>query len=338
MPLSPRATGIAAAVVTVAIWTGFIVIGRASAGHTLLPFDIALLRVLGASAVLLPWGWVLARRAAAAGQTTSMFGFSPLPLRQTALTGLFGGLVYAVLCYAGFFFAPAAHASVLMPGSLPLWTSLLAAVLLADRITPARALGLACIVAGDLLVGGASLLAAFQGGEVWKGDVIFMSAAFCWSVYSVLARRFGLDPVRATIAITVFAFFTYLPAFAALTLGGVLPTRLAQAPWGEIAFQALFQGLGSVVISGITFVQMVRAFGPVRSTMVTAVVPGLSALAAVLLLGEPLGWSLLAGLALVTAGILFGVRAARPKTPETIAASACPTSAGSPKSTKRQPA
>ena len=40
MRLSPRATGIAAAVVTVAIWTGFIVIGRASAGRTLLPFDI----------------------------------------------------------------------------------------------------------------------------------------------------------------------------------------------------------------------------------------------------------------------------------------------------------
>ena len=34
--LRHRATGIAAAVITVAIWTGFIVIGRASAGRTLL--------------------------------------------------------------------------------------------------------------------------------------------------------------------------------------------------------------------------------------------------------------------------------------------------------------
>ncbi len=327
MSLSPRATGITAAVVTVAIWTGFIVIGRASAGHSLLPFDIALLRILGASAVLLPWGWVLARRTAAPG-ATSMLGFSPLPWRQTALTGLFGGLLYAALCYAGFFYAPAAHASVLMPGSLPLWTTLLAAVILRDAITPARAIGLACIVGGDLLVGGASLLGAFNGGEVWKGDVIFMSAAFCWSVYGVLARKFGLDPVRATIAITVFAFFTYVPLFLALTLGGVLPTHLPQAPWGEIVFQALFQGVGSVVISGITFVQMVRAFGPVRSTMVTAVVPGLSALLAVLLLGEPLGWNLVAGLALVTAGILFGVRAARLNATKILATDATPSSAG----------
>jgi drug/metabolite transporter (DMT)-like permease len=48
----------------------------------------------------------------------------------------------------------------------------------------------------------------------------------------------------------------------------------------------------------------------VRSTMITALVPGLSALGAVLFLGEPLHWNLLAGLALVTMGILFGVRVA----------------------------
>ena len=327
MRLSPRATGIAAAVITVAIWTGFIVIGRASAGRTLLPFDIGLLRVLGASAVLLPWGWWLTRGRRDTA-SSSLLGLSPLPLRQTVLAGFFGGFIYAVLCYAGFFYAPAAHASVLMPGSLPLWTALLAALVLRDPITPARALGLACIVVGDLVVGGASLLQAFNGGSVWKGDVIFMSAAFCWSVYSVLARKFGLEAVRATIAITAFAFCTYVPLFTLLTASGVLPTHLASAPWGEIAFQALFQGVGSVVISGITFVQMVRAFGPVKSTMITALVPGLSALGAVIFLDEPLGWNLAAGLALVTAGILFGVRAVRQNTPDSIASGARAASAG----------
>ena len=331
MRFTTRQLGVVAAVVTVAIWTGFIIIGRASAGHTLLPLDIALLRILGASAVLLPWGlWLTRGRRGTPG--TSLGGLSPLPLRVTVLCGIFGGLVYAVLCYAGFFYAPAAHASVLMPGSLPLWTALLAAVLLRDHITPARALGLLCIVAGDLLVGGSSLLAALDGGDVWKGDLIFMGAAFCWSIYSVLARKYQLNPVLSTIAITAFAFLTYVPVFVLLTQTGVLPTRLGLAPWGEIAFQMLFQGVGSVVISGITFVQMVRAFGPVRSTMITALVPGLSALGAVLLLGEPLGWNLLAGLALVTAGILFGVRAARPTAASATkieAASAQPAGGGS---------
>jgi drug/metabolite transporter (DMT)-like permease len=311
--LPPRTVGIAAALITVGIWAAFIVIARASARGSLSPFDIALARIVGASLVLLPLGaWLVRRERATAGaaSASSFFGLSPLALRVTAACGVFGGFAYAVLAYAGFFYAPAAHASVLMPGSLPLWTTLLAVVVLHDRITPARAAGLACIVGGDLLVGGASLLHAFDGGEVWKGDLLFMSAALSWSAYSVLARRYRLDAVRATTAVTVFALFSYLPFYALLLGLGAVQSRLLSAPVGEVLFQVLFQGIGSVVISGITFVRMIQYFGPVRSTMITALVPGLSALGAVVFLDEPLQWNLLAGLVLVTLGITFGVRKA----------------------------
>jgi drug/metabolite transporter (DMT)-like permease len=46
--------------------------------------------------------------------------------------------------------------------------------------------------------------------------------------------------------------------------------------------------------------------------MMTAAVPGLAALSAVLLLDEPMGWNLALGLVLVTTGIVFGVRTAPP--------------------------
>ena len=315
MQFSARTVGLAAAAVTVLIWSSFIVIARASAAHTLLPLDIALMRILGASCVLLPWAWWRMRPERARGERVgSLLGLSPLPLRTTVQAGFFGGLLYAVLAYTGFFYAPAAHASVLMPGSLPLWTTLLAIWLLHEKIPAARALGLACIVLGDLLVGGMSLLKAFEGGEVWKGDLLFMCAASCWAAYTVTARRLGLDAVRATMAITAFAFVFFVPVFALTTGLGWWPTHIPQASWGELLFQAAFQGGGSVVISGITFTQMVRHFGPVRTTMITALVPGLSALGAVAVLGEPMHWNLLAGLALVTGGILLGVRAARPAT------------------------
>jgi len=340
--LSPTLVGRAAAVITVIIWTSFIVIARASAdparGATLTPFDIALARILGAGAVLLPWGWWLVRRdrvRATESSTvqngvapmSSLFGLSPLSLRVTATAGVFGGLLYAMLAYSGFVFAPAAHASVLMPGSLPLWTALLAVWLLGDRMTSARALGLGFIVAGDLMVGGASLLHAFDGGNVWKGDILFMVAAFCWSVYSVLARRHKLDAVRATIAITAFAFFTYVPVYGVLLALRAVPSHFLTAPVGDVLFQMFFQGCGSVVISGITFTKMIQHFGPVRSTMITALVPGLSALAAVVFLGEPLLWNLSAGLVLVTVGILFGVRAAAPVAIKKGASDAYPTRA-----------
>ncbi|RYF31681.1 MAG: DMT family transporter, partial [Comamonadaceae bacterium] len=295
--------------ITVAVWTAFIVIARASAGRSLTPFDLAFARISGASLVLIPWGaWLVARSRRQGHGADALFGLSPLSLRVTAAAGVFGGLAYALLAYSGFFFAPASHASVLLPGSLPLWTTLLAAIVLRDRITPARAAGLALIVMGDLLVGGHSLLHAMEGGSVWKGDLLFMSAAFCWACYSVVARKHALDAVRATIAITVFAFFTFVPVYALLVAGGALVSHIGTAPWGELAFQMVFQGVGSVVISGITFTKMVQHFGPVRTTMITALVPGLSALGAVVFLGEPMHWSLIAGLLLVTGGILFGVK------------------------------
>jgi drug/metabolite transporter (DMT)-like permease len=309
MKFTPRSLGLTAAVVTVLIWSSFIVVARASAAHHLLPLDIGFLRIIGAGCVLLPWGFVLMRKQRQAGMRVGSFlGLSPLPMRITAVTGLFGSMLYAMLAYAGFFFAPAAHASVLMPGSLPLWTSLLAVVLLHDRMTRARAIGLACIVMGDFLVGGASLLKAFEGGEVWKGDLLFMSAAFCWACYSVLVRRHALDPVRATIAITAFSCVVFVPVYGLAAFAGWVPSHLGTASVAEMVFQAIFQGVGSVVISGITFNVMIRHFGPVRSTMITALVPGLSALGAVVFLNEPMSVTLLAGLALVTCGILFGVR------------------------------
>jgi drug/metabolite transporter (DMT)-like permease len=161
---------------------------------------------------------------------------------------------------------------------------------------------------GDLLVGGASLLKAFDGGEVWKGDLMFMSAAFCWACYSVMVRRHALEPVRATIAITAFSCVSFVPIYGLSAWMGWVPSHLDSAPVAEMVFQAVYQGLGSVVISGITFNVMIRHFGPVRSTMITALVPGLSALGAVTFLGEPMHLNLIAGLAMVTCGILFGVR------------------------------
>ncbi len=321
--LSPRTVGISAAVVTVIIWTAFIIIARATSdparGAVMTPFDIVLARIIGAGLVLLPWGWWLVRRdrqnatSSTLPTASSMFGLSPLPLRITVIVGIFGGVLYGVLAYSGFVYAPAAHASVLMPGSLPFWTSLLAVWVLGERLMPSRIIGLILIVAGDLLVGGASLLRAFDGGSVWRGDVLFMAAALCWSFYSVLARKFALDAVRATIAITVFAFLTYVPVYSLLVALQAVPSSLHQlssVPWGDFLFQMLFQGGGSVVISGITFTKMIQYFGPVRSTMFTAIVPGSSALGAVYFLGEPLSWNLWVGLALVTCGILFGVRKA----------------------------
>jgi drug/metabolite transporter (DMT)-like permease len=313
--LSPKTIGIASAVITIAIWTSFIVVARFMALKSLTPLDIVFCRIVGAALVLLPWGFFMVRkmRAEIPAADTSLW-ISPLPLKLTVLLGLFGGVGYAVLAYSAFTFAPAAHGSVLMPGLLPLTTALLSVLLLGESLSKGRKLGLLLIFCGGLLVGGASIWQAYTdsaaGSQVWKGDLLFVTASSCWAFYTVLCRKHRLDAVPTTIAVIVFCVLAFLPLYALLVASGVLVSKLASAPLWEILFQTFWQGMGSVVISGITFTQMIRYFGPVRSTMLTAIVPGLSALGAVIFLGEPLGLNLIMGLSLVTLGIVVGVRAA----------------------------
>jgi drug/metabolite transporter (DMT)-like permease len=314
--LSPKTVGVAAAITTILVWTSFIVVARFMALRGLTPLDIVLCRIVGAALVLLPWGYILVRNMQREGRgADTWMGLSPLPWRIVLPIGVFGGVGYAVLAYTAFTFAPAAHGSVLMPGMLPLSTALLSVLFFKEHLSAGRKLGLAMIFGGAVLVGGVSIFQALRlgTGQVWVGDVLFVCASTTWAIYTVLCRKYALSAVPATIAVIVFCVVTYVPFYAVAVGLGVVQSKLATGPWGEIAFQTLWQGGGSVVISGITFTKMVQYFGPIRSTMLTAVVPGLSAMGAVIFLGEPMYWNLLAGLCLVTLGIVVGVRASAKK-------------------------
>jgi drug/metabolite transporter (DMT)-like permease len=230
-------------------------------------------------------------------------------VRRAATLVATAGIGYCSLAYSGFFFAPVSHAAVLLPGSLPLHTAVFAALLLGERFGRARLARLAAIVGGDLLIGGTSLLQAFSGDSTWKGDLLFLGAAMTWGLYSVLCRRWHLNAVPATCVIAIGCLVSYVPLFALGAAAGWVPTKLASAPWSEIAFQAIYQGGLSMLVAGVAFTQVVKTFGPVRTTMVTAVVPVLATVLAVPVLSESLTATAALGLVCVTLGLLIGVRA-----------------------------
>jgi drug/metabolite transporter (DMT)-like permease len=296
--------GIGCAAGVLVIWTSFILIARVSAKGHLSPFDIAFVRFAFSGLIALPvvflrGGWLLEQLAP-----------DPrLALQRGAALVATAGIGYCSFAYSGFFFAPVSHAVVLLPGSLPLYTAVLAALLVGERFRRARLIGLAAIVAGNLLIGGASLLQAIGGDDTWKGDVLFVGAAVSWAMYSVLCRRWHLDAVPATCAIAIGCLASYVPLFVLGAATGLVPTKLTSAPWSEIAFQAIYQGGLSMLLAGVAFTQVVKTFGPVRTTMITAVVPVLATILAWPLLGEamtPVGG---VGLVCVTVGLLIGVRA-----------------------------
>jgi drug/metabolite transporter (DMT)-like permease len=286
-PSSSRAGWIAVAA-TICIWTGFILVSRAGGKGMLTGWDVAALRF-------------------GVGGLLALF-FLPRvslpPLKVIALFSTFGGIGYAVTVYSAFRLAPAAHASVLMPGALPFATAVIAWLWLRHAPSRVQRVALGLVFAGIVLTAADTLSHGAQiTGLQLVGDALFLCGSSAWAVFTLLLRRYPMQPLAATVATTLGSAVVYLPLWWLF-----LPSTLAQAPLAEIAMQAIYQGVLVVFVAMLLYTFAVRQIGAQPVALMMAVVPGLSALAAVPVLGEPLSLLSLAGLAAVTAGAVLGAR------------------------------
>ncbi|MDP3515301.1 MAG: DMT family transporter [Sulfuritalea sp.] len=288
--LSSSRAGWIAVVATICIWTGFILVTRAGGKGVLTGWDVTALR-FGVGALI-------------------ALCFLPRvtlpPLKVIALFSLFGGIGYAVAVYSAFRLAPAAHASVLMPGALPFATAVIAWLWLKQAPSRPQRIALALVFAGIVLTAADTLLYGAQiSGMQMVGDLLFLCGSSSWATFTLLLRRYPVSPLTATVSTTLGSAVVYLPIWWLL-----LPSTLDQAPLAEILMQSVYQGVLVVFVAMLLYTQAVRHLGPQAVALLMAVVPGLSALAAVPVLDEPLSLLALAGLAAVTAGAVLGARQA----------------------------
>ena len=284
-------SGWPALLVTLCIWTGFILMSRAAGKGVLTPWDVTALR-LGTGGII------------------ALF-FLPrvkLPnMKVMALFALFGAIGYACFVYSGFRLAPAAHGAVLAPGCLPLATAIVAWLWFKKKPNRKQMIALLGIGIGILMIATDSLSA--QGhltGWQLVGDLLFICAAFSWAIFTVLLRENPMPPLAATVATVLTGALMYLPIWWLF-----LPSTLSLAPAHEIAMQALYQGVLVVFVALITYAHAVRQLGPQIVALTLAMVPVLASLGAVPLLDEPLSMLALSGLLAVTAAAVLGVRASR---------------------------
>jgi drug/metabolite transporter (DMT)-like permease len=220
-------------------------------------------------------------------------------LRWLVLTACAAWL-FPGLAFIAFSYAPAAHGAVLMPGTLPFTTAVLAWWLLGEKIVGRRALGLGFILLGVAAMAVNALKDA--SAMTMIGDMIFPFASASWAFFTVLNRRWKIDPLQATIRTAIIGCLIYFPVYLAL-----LPKNIMQVPLFTILWQGAFQGIVAFTISMYTFIRTVQYYGPVRTTMMTSAAPVLASLTAVPLLGELLSPWVLVGLVAVTAGVWIGL-------------------------------
>ncbi len=283
--------GYAYACAVVLLWSGFSLSGRHAAlstGVRLTPWDLGALRY--------SVSFVVALVAVLAGYGRG------LPWRRSLVTAVLAGFCFPLPSFVGFTFAPAAHGAVILSGTLPFLVAIGMWAVSGERWSRTRLLSLLVLLLGIVLLG----IEAFVGGArpgAWRGDLLFLVSAIAWAAYTIIARRWRATPWQAVVAVGLWCGVLYLPLWWV-----VLPSTLGQAPAGEIAYQAVFQGFMATVVALMLFTRALALLGPARLTTITALVPGLAGVLSVPLLGERIGMLDLAGLVLVSLAVALGVR------------------------------
>ena len=165
--------------------------------------------------------------------------------------------------------------------------------------------GAAVVLLGIGLIGWDGILqsAVHSGGQAWLGDLLFFASSLLWAGFTLLLRYWRLSALRATAAVAVLSMAIATPVYLLWKGTG----HLMALPLGALVFQGLVQGGLQGVITMVAYSQAVVLLGVSRAVLFPAIVPAISVLVGIPIVGEIPGALQVAGLVLVTIGLLITI-------------------------------
>jgi drug/metabolite transporter (DMT)-like permease len=229
-------------------------------------------------------------------------GLSLDRVRRAAPLGLLGVFANQLLFIEGLKRTTAAHSAVLI-ALLPLYVLVLAAATRQERITLAKALGIAIAFGGVVLV--ASDHGLGTGSGTLRGDLITMAGGLAFAAYTVAGRPVVRD--LGPLATTSLAFLGGGSAVLLVTWPAAL-----QAPWGSLSPSAwawlAFVVLGATVLAYLLYYLALDRLEPSKVAAFMYLQPVIAALLAYAIAGEALTSRFAAGGTLILAGVLVAER------------------------------
>lgn len=235
-----------------------------------------------------------------------------LPMRFAARDAIpiaiFGILQFGVLIVLinyGLAHITAARAALLF-ASFPLITMILAALLGREKLTLLKSAGVLLTILGVGITLGEKLLDA-SGANHWVGEGAVLLAAFCGALCSVLFKpylqRYPTLSVGAYSMLASVAFLIFLALYEGAFTGW---TGYSVSGWLAVAFIGLSSGIGY-----FGWLWALRHAPPTQVTVFLGLSPITAGIVGALLLSEPLTGPLLAGMAVVLAGLWLALRPQR---------------------------
>jgi drug/metabolite transporter (DMT)-like permease len=268
----------------VSIWAGWSAITRLAVTTNLDAWDIPALRFGVAGLLLSP---TLLRRGLARDRL-GWLGLAGIIVGQ--------GAPYVLVAALGLRFAPAADLGSLSPGCMPIFVALIAATILGEKPSTTQKYGLSLIFVGALII-------IAGHGSAWNasrtfGDAAFLMAGFLTACFTVIMRQAKLDPLHAAALVSTGSLVVYTPIYLALH-----GTRLVQVPLADVAVQVFFQGVVVSIVALVLYGRVVATLGASGGSSFGALVPALSALFAIPLLGEWPNRTDWVGIVLISSGV-----------------------------------
>jgi drug/metabolite transporter (DMT)-like permease len=275
------------------IWGGMFICGRIVAAE-MPPATGALWRYLIASAALLVAHFWLQ------GPLPRLSAKQALGLVMMGATGV---ATYNLCFMVGMQTVSASRASLIVNLN-PALTALGAACFFAEKLTRQRLTGVLTALIGASVVIGHGNPLSILSGEFSTADILIFGCALSWTAYTLIGKNVLRDvsPLSATTYAALSG--TVLLAAAALLMpapisGGIAPPAASLSAWTAL----LFLGLPGTALAFVWFSQGVRELGPTRAAVFVNLTPVFAVALAFIVLHEPLEWSMLAGGALVVAGV-----------------------------------
>lgn len=289
---SQLAKGIAVGLLAASIGALYTVFARWGIARGLTSPDLTVLRFGVAGLIMLPVLALALRRDLA--QFTSRW-------RVWLLLALLAGTPFGLLMFGALQFAPPSHAAVFPFTAMSVMGMVLGAIVLGERMTVRRVVGIVTVLGGLILVSGVEAASLTLRASV--GDAMFLGAGTLWAGFGIVLRKHRLDPLLATAVISISALLTYVPAYFYYTGGESLALAAPRVFWVEVLVQGVIAGAGTLY----TYSKMVSLLGPSRAAVFPALAPGLAALMAWPVLGHVPTLLEALGLILVMVGLIVAV-------------------------------
>ena len=221
------------------------------------------------------------------------------------LLALFNAVLFVGLQTYAILYLPSGSAAVLVYLQ-PILVGVLAWLILGEPLSAAKLVGLLLGFSGIVAVSMGSLTGA-ENAISTVGVIFGAGSALSWALGTVYFKKY-----EARISTLWAVAMTFLVGGMVLTVLGLLVERWKDISWsGEFVASLLYSGLVGISLAWVIWFALVRAGEASRVAAYVFAVPLSAVLIGVVILGEPLGYTLLIGAALVLSGIYLANREPR---------------------------